>query len=262
VRAFSLDPAGRLTGPVQDLGLGQFGLDARQTQALVVLPDGRAVLSFRREAERFEDPPPPVVVTTRPRGGVFGEPVVVGTGLSDPRLTVAGDRATLTVVAGASCGDAGCSGLPRASVIGEDGVPGPLTGPELPNPRRAFAPWAVGSTLVFALKTGVQPFSREAPVRASSSGGPLQTLTAERASEPVALSLESGKVLALWATRKAFGAALAPSSGRFHRVRAPAGPPPSPYHYNATNRDARALGTRVIVAWARGKRVRVSTRAF
>ena len=71
-----------------------------------------------------------------------------------------------------------------------------------------------------------------------------------------------GRVLAVWATRKALGAALAGADGRFRRVSAPAGRPPAPFHTNATNRDIRAAGTHAIVAWAVGNRVRVSLRTF
>jgi hypothetical protein len=259
VRTLSLGADGRRIGAVQDLGLGQFGIDARETSALAVLPDGRAVLTFTREAEGG---PTPVVVTTRPHGGTFVEPVAVGDDLADPRVSVSGDRAVLTVTAIAGCGDSGCFGQPRASVLGADGLPGPLTGPALENPRRAFAPWAAGETVVFQLKTRVEPFSREAPVQASTGGGPLQTLTAERATEPVALPLPGGRILALWATRKALGAALAGPGGRFSRTSAPPGPPPPPYHSNPTNRDARAAGRYAIVAWARGTTVRVSIRRF
>jgi hypothetical protein len=265
VRAFSLGADGRRVGGVQDLGLGQFGLDARETSALAVLPDGRAVLAFTREVERNGQGPEPVVVTTRPHGGAFAEPVALSASdrVFEPRVTVTGDVAVITATLVAGCGDTGCAGQPRASVLGADGVPGPLVGPTVPNPRRAFAPWAVANVIVFQLKTGVQPFSREAPVRASlASGGPLQTLTPTRATEPVAVPLPGGRVLALWATRARLGAAVAGPDGRFQRTSAPSGPPPSPYHTNATNRDVRAAGAHVIVAWAHGKQVRVSLRSF
>ena len=184
VRAFSVGPDGRRVGAVQDLGLGQFGIDARQTSALAVLPDGRAVLVFTREAPRNAMGPTPAVVTTRPHGGTFAEPAALSAveELVEPRVTVSGDQAVLTAVASPSCGDAGCAGQPRVSVLGADGAPGPLSGPALANPRRAFGPWAASAgTIVFQLKTGVQPFSREAPVRASVTGGAaLQTLTAQR----------------------------------------------------------------------------------
>jgi hypothetical protein len=264
VRALSLDASGRLAGAVQDLGLGEFGIDARETSALAVLGDGRAVLAFTRETEPTGIEPTPVVVTTRPHGGTFAEPVALSATepLFEPRVTVSGDRAVLTATLIAGCGDTGCSGQPRASVLGADGTPGALTGPTVPNPRRAFAPWAAGNTIVFQLKTGVQPFSVEAPVRASTNGGALQTLTRQRATEPVALPLGGGRVLAVWSTRKALGAALAGADGRFKHTSAPSGPPPAPSHTNSTNRDVRAAGRQVIVTWAAGTTVRISMRRF
>src|SRR5215218_3975286 len=88
VRALTLDAAGRLLGRVQDLGAGDFGIDARPTQALAVAPDGRAVLTFRREAVAF-DAPEPVVVATRPHGGTFGTPVQLsGAPAADPRVAI------------------------------------------------------------------------------------------------------------------------------------------------------------------------------
>jgi hypothetical protein len=49
VRAVSLDAGGHALGPMQDLGLGHFGIDARPTAALAVDAAGRAVLAFTRE---------------------------------------------------------------------------------------------------------------------------------------------------------------------------------------------------------------------
>ena len=166
-----------------------------------------------------------------------------------------------------TCGDTSCAGQPRASRIAADGTPGPLAGPDLPKPNRAFAPWAAGHALLFQLKDRVEPFSRETPVRAvalraDGSVGPLQTLTRRRATEPVGLPLSGGRTLAVWATRSALDAALAGADGRFKPTTAPAGPPPAPYHTNATNRDARSAGRYAIVAWARGGIVRVSVRRF
>src|SRR4051794_32092531 len=86
VRAMSVDADGRLAGAVQDLGLGQFGIDARPTQSLSVLPDGRALLVFERESPNYTDPTPGVL-SARPHGGAFAEPAVVGAGLTDPRIT-------------------------------------------------------------------------------------------------------------------------------------------------------------------------------
>lgn len=263
VRTLSLDATGAPTAPPQDLGLGQFGLDARPTQALAVLPDGRAVLVFQREGEAYDDPDP-VVYALRPHGGTFGEPAVVGEGLTDPRVTVDGDRAVLSATMTTLCGDAGCAGRPRAIAVHPDGTLGAPVGPSLARPNRAFAPWATPNALVFQLKTTAKPFSREAPVRALSltAGGRLQTLTRAPATEPVALALAGGRTLAVWATRGGLGAALAGPDGAFAKTAAPSGPPPERYHSNPTNRDARAAGDYAAVAWARGHTVRVSVRRF
>jgi len=189
--------------------------------------------------------------------------VSIGDGLTGARVTVAGDRAALTVTQTTSCGDAGCAGQPRAVPLTPDLTPQPLQGPDLAKPNRAFGPWATPSTLVFQLKTGEQPFSREAPVRAVAlPGGPLQTLTSERATEPVALPIGGQSTLAVWANGRALGAALAGADGRFTKTAAPAGSPPQPYHFNSTNRDARSAGRYAIVTWVRGNVVRVSLRRF
>ncbi len=100
VRALSVDPAGRLLGAVQDLGAGQFGVDARPTQALAVGGDGRAVLTFTRESPSGAafDAPAPVVVSVRPHGGAFGAPVALaGAAAADPRVAV--DAAGRAVIA-------------------------------------------------------------------------------------------------------------------------------------------------------------------
>ncbi len=256
VRALSVDADGKLVGAVQDLGPGEFGIDARETQNLQVLPDGRALLVFQRESPAFGDPEP-VVLATRPHGGAFGEPVVVGTGMTSPRVT----GSTLTVIMTTVCGDTGCAGRPRSIAVNPDGTLGTPVGPELAKPNRAFAPWATASALVFLLKTGSRPFSKEAPVRAYAAGR-LQTLTTARAHEPVALALADGRTLALWATRTKLGAALANPAGTFKQTSAPSGPGPALYHNNPTNRDARSAGTYAIVAWARGRTVRISVRHF
>jgi hypothetical protein len=260
VRALSVDAGGRRVGGVQELGDGQFGIDARPTQSLAVLPDGRALLVFQRESASYQDPEP-VVFTTRPHGGAFTEPVVVGNGLTDPRVTVAGDRAALTVARTERCGDTGCAGAPQTIPVNPDGTLGPASGPTLTKPGRAFAAWATPTALVFLLKTGPKPFSKEAPVRAFANGA-LQTLTSKRAHEPVALALSGDRTLALWATRTKFGASLAGPDGAFKKTSAPAGPGPALYHFNPTNRDARSSGDWAIVTWSHGKTVRVSIRRF
>jgi hypothetical protein len=258
VRAMSIDADGRLVGSVQSLGRGQFGIDARPTQTLSVLPDGRALLVFQREDPSYENPSTPVVLATRPHGGAFGEPVVVGDGYTDPRLT----GSTLAVTETAGCGDSGCAGQPRVITVNPDGTLSAPTGPALENPRRAFAPWASATALVFLLKDGPHAFSREAPVRAYAADGKLQTLTTARANEPVALELTGNRTLAVWATRTKLGAALAGPDGTFKKTSAPAGPPPYVYHFNQTNRDIRSAGAWAIAAWQAKSTVRISVRHF
>jgi hypothetical protein len=262
VRALSLDADGRRIGAVQDLGRGEFGIDARPTSALAVLPDGRAVLTFQRDVEGSLSSGP-VAVAVRPHGGAFAPPVDLPGPLRDPRVTVAGDQAVISATAGVSCGDSGCSGNPRAfSITGA-----PLAAPDLDHPNRSFGAWAVRKALIFQRKDGPQPFSREAPVKAitfavDGSLGRVQTLTRVRSTEPIGLALDGGGTLALWATRKRLDAAFAGADGRFRGISAPSGAPPEPYHTNSTNRDARAGGRYAIVTWARGRTVRVSVRRF
>jgi hypothetical protein len=254
VRAMSVDADGRLVGAVQELGLGQFGIDARPTQSLSVLPDGRALLTFQRESPNYTDPTP-VVLAARPHGGAFTDPVVVGDGMTDPRIT----GSTLTVTMTSTCGDTGCAGQPRAIAVNPDNTLGTPAGPNLPKPNRAFAPWATPGALVFLLKSGPKPFSKEAPVRAFAHGK-LQTLTTQAAHEPVALALSDGRTLAVWATRSKFGAALAGPDGHFKPTSAPAGPAPYIFHFNQTNRDIRSAGRWAIVAWSTKTTVRISVR--
>lgn len=73
VRGLSLDQAGRRLGATQDLGTGDFGSDSRQTQALAVDRDGRAVFAFARPASEGYARTA-AVVSIRPHGGAFGEP--------------------------------------------------------------------------------------------------------------------------------------------------------------------------------------------
>ena len=180
VRALSLDAEGRRIGAVQDLGPGEFGIDARPTSALAVLPDGRAVLTFQRDVEGSASSGP-VAVAVRPHGGAFAPPADLPAPLRDPRVTVAGDQAVISATAGVSCGDSGCAGNPRAfSITGA-----PLAAPDLDHPTRSFGAWAVRKALIFQRKDGPQPFSREAPVKAitfevDGSLGRVQTLTRVR----------------------------------------------------------------------------------
>jgi hypothetical protein len=273
VRALSLDAVGRALGPVQDLGPGEFGIDARPTQAIAVDGAGRAVLTFRRESPpRGPAGPEPVVVATRPHGGTFGTPVEMpGAPAADPRVTVDGTgRALVAFTRIASRGDAGFFGSPAAANVLPDGTLSPPVGPALDFPRRAFAPSAaftnLGAALVFQLKPKPEPFGQEAPVHAvtidaNGTIGALQTLTSGRAKEPVAVPLTRGRVLVVWSGRKGIGASLA-VDGTFRKTAEPKGPPPSPFHSNPTNRDLRSAGRYAIFAWARAGRVRVAVRAF
>lgn len=177
VRVLSLDAAGRRIGDVQDLGAGQFGIDARPTQALAVGPDGRAVLAFGRQTPLGRPAPQPVVVATRPHGGTFGTPVVLpGPPAADPRVAVDGaGRALVTFTQIRSRGDAGVFGSPAVATVQPDGTLSAPLGPTLEFPGRAFAPSAAftsaGAALVFQLKTKSEPFVQEAPVRAVTGAG-------------------------------------------------------------------------------------------
>jgi hypothetical protein len=272
VRALSLDRAGRPLGPVQDLGAGQFGIDARPTQALAVDPDGRAVFTFTRQTPAsFGEGT--VVVTTRAHGGVFGEPVPVPGPAAEPRVAVGqGGRAVIAVARTESCAESACFGLPGVALLAAAGPPSTPFGPSLPQPGRAFSPIAAltagdAGVLVFQLKTKPSPFSKEAPVRAVAFGadgsvGSLQTLTPALANEPVVLPLTGGRVLALWADKRRLAAALAGPKGRFRKTAAPGGPPPETGHLNQTNRDLRTAGRYAIFAWEGNGRVRISARRF
>ena len=276
VRALSVDPAGRLLGAVQDLGAGRFGVDARPTQALAVGGDGRAVLTFTRESPSGAafDAPAPVVVSVRPHGGAFGAPVALaGAAAADPRVAVdAAGRAVIAATQIVSAGDAAVFGHPILAGVRADGSLAATIGPVLTHPQRAFAPSAAltrggAGVLVFQLKTEPAAFSTEAPVRAVAfdAGGGLgrrQTLTRGRAKEPVAAMLSRGRVLVVWSGRRGVGAALAGRDGAFAKTAEPTGPPPSPFHTNATNRDLRSAGRYAIFGWARDGRVRVALRRF
>lgn len=275
VRAMSLDPAGRQLGAVQDLGAGEFGIDARQTLALAVAPDGRAVLTFRRETPNtFPSAPEPVVFATRPHGGTFGAPVALpGDPAADPRVAIGEDGSTLIAATEIhSRGDAGFFGNPVVAAVGPTGAVGAPLGPELGSPKRAFAPTAVATgagrgVLVFQLKTSAEAFATEAPVRAvtirpDGSLGGLQSLTGGRAKEPVAMGLNGGRALTIWSGRRGLDARLAQFDGIFRKTAPPKGPPPRPFHTNSTNRDLRTAGPYAIFTWARDGRVRVTVRRF
>ena len=276
VRTLSLDPAGRRLGAVQDLGAGQFGIDARPTQSLAVGGDGRAVLAFTREipANAPLGTPAPVVVSVRPHGGVFATPVALaGPAAAGPRVAVDGTgRAVIAATQVSTRGDAGVFGGPIVAAVTPGGTLGAPHGPALRYPGRAFAPSVAltrggAGVLVFALKPKPEAFGTEAPVRAvafDAAGrfGALQTVTSGRAKEPVAMPLSGGRVLTMWSGGRGIGAALAGPDGTFAKTAEPKGPPPRPFHTNSTNRDLRTAGPHAIFTWARDGRVRVAVRRF
>jgi hypothetical protein len=277
VRVMSVDNRGQVRGAIQDLGPGEFGIDARPTQALAVDDAGRAILTFVPEA-RFSStaPAPTAVISTRPHGGAFSAPVALpGDTAADPRVAVGdGGRALIAATQVRSRGDAGVFGNPVVASIGPAGALGTPFGPAVDTPRRAFGPNAAftsggRSVLVFSLKTSSQPFETRAPVRAvaiSATGGigPLQTLTSARAKEPVVMPLAGGRALAMWSGERGLGAAFAGGDGKFNKTAEPAGPPPPPFHTNSTNRDLRTGGRYAIFTWSRDAdgHVRVSIRKF
>src|SRR5439155_23932507 len=130
-----------------------------------------------------------------PPGGAFGAPVpLAGDFYDEPGVSAAAGQVMIGAERATTCGDAGCAGFPQAAFLAPDGTHGPLAGPALAHPNRAFGPWAVptgagAGVLVFQLKQRAEAFSREAPVRAATVGadgtvGTLQTLTTGRAGEP------------------------------------------------------------------------------
>ncbi len=276
VRVMTLTGQGRLAGPVQELGPGQFGLDARPTMSLAVDDTGRAVLAYVPQAPFSVTTQPTAVVTTRPHGGIFGASVALGGDTADdPRVAVgAGGRAIIAATQVRSRGDAGSFGNPVVAGLSPAGALGAPFGPAVDAPRRAFAPSAAftgagRSVLVFQLKPSAQPFETRAPVKAvaiSGTGvlGELQTLTSSRAKEPVVFSLAGGRALTMWSGERGLGASLASGDGTFKKTATPNGPPPPPFHTNSTNRDLRTAGRYAIFAWSRDAdgRVRVSVRKF
>jgi hypothetical protein len=280
VRGLSLDRAGRRVGPARDLGPGVFGGDARQTQALAVDREGRAVFAFTRlETVAVPGPEPqvadvsvgPVMVSTRLHGRAFSEPVAVPGPAMEPRVAVrTGGRAVLATVRTDSCAESGCFGPPGVALIAAGAAPASPFGPSIDRPYRVFAPTAAltasnRGVLVFQLKTKRAPFSKEAPVRAvtfAADGtlGPLQTLTPARAHEPVVMPLSGGRALVVWAERQRIGAALTGPNGRFQTTAGPSGPPPNGGHINPTNRDLHTAGRYAIFAWEANGRARISVR--
>ena len=271
VRTFTLRPDGTLRLPPVELGLGQFGIDARPTRALAVDRLGRATLAFGTQGG-----PRGVLVARGTHGGQLANPRPLPSDGSvvDARVAAAAAGTSLVTATKATrCGDGGaCSGAPFVWRSGETGDPVALGGPQLDVPGRAFGPSvaplaAGGASLVFQLKDGSQPFARQAPVKAvritaNGTVGRLQTLTSRPAQEPVAVPLTGSRALVVWSGTRGFGAALADSRGAYRTVAPPVGPPPSSGHSNPTNRDVASAGRYVLVAWDRGGRVRLTLRRF
>ncbi len=192
----------------------------------------------------------------------------------NPRVAAAAARTSLVAATRVTrCGDGGaCSGAPFVWRSGETGDPVALGGPQRAVPGRAFGPSVAplgdsAASLVFQLKDGPQPFSRQAPVKAvtiaaDGTAGPLQTLTSRPAQEPVAVPLAGSRALVVWSGARGFGAALADGQGTYQTVAPPFGPPPSNGHSNPTNRDVASAGRYVLVAWDRNGRVRLTLRRF
>ncbi len=284
VRAMTLTPGGRLQGAIQDLGRGDFGIDARPTQALTVSDIGRAVLAFNRESTSSAGVTrSTAAVSFRPRGGVFTAPVeLTGDPTGDPRVAAEGGKSIVAATQIRSRGDAGLFGNPVLAWVGGGRTAawapavGPFApfGPTLSKPQRAFGPSVALTSgargvLVFQLKTSAQPFETRAPVHAVSISvdvpiGPIQTLTTSAAKEPVVMRLGAYGALAMWSGERGLGAALASHGGKFRTVATPKGPPPPPFHTNSTNRDLRTGGRWAIFTWSRDAdgRVRVSVRKF
>jgi hypothetical protein len=99
-------------------------------------------------------------------------------------------------------------------------------------------------------------------IHADGSLGGLQSLTGGRAKEPVTMGLDGGRALTIWSGRRGLDARLAQFDGIFRKTAPPKGPPPMPFHSNATNRDLRTAGSYAIFTWARDGRVRVTVRRF
>ena len=146
VRVMTLSAGGRLAGAIQDLGPGQFGIDARPTMSLAVDDTGRALLAFVPQAPFSPTARPTVVVTARPHGGAFGAPGRArrATRADDPRVAVGeGGRALIAATQVRSSGDAGSFGNPVVAGIDPAGALGAPFGPAVddPAPRvRARAP--------------------------------------------------------------------------------------------------------------------------
>jgi hypothetical protein len=270
VEALSLAADGRRVSGPQALGAGDFGNEARPVFALAVDGRGIATFAYRDTGVRTQPPFAATLVRVRPHGGAWTDPVEVD-GVVDARVTPHPDGgAVLAATRFGRRGDAANFGSPVSAVVAADGTTGPLQGPDLRYPGRAFTPSAVAlgadrRLLVHALKARPAAFSTLAPVAAETLfggvGSPdVRTLTAGQASEPIALPVAGRRALVLWAGARGWGDVLVGADGRRVPIAPPPGPPPTTAHFNATNRDARSAGRYVLLTWERAGRVRVSVR--
>jgi hypothetical protein len=272
LRALSLDAAGR-PGPIQELGLGHFGIDARPTFALAVDGVGTARLVAETESPPGSDEPPPhgVVVFSRPHGGAFGPATGIGgPNGADPRIAVGpGGRYAITWTETVRGGDTGRFGRPTLAVGQRETPLSAAAAPTISRPGRVFGPSTAWlgrrPVLVWQQRDAAAPFSPVAPARAAIlDGGAFarpQRLTRSDVSEPVVVALRGGRALTLWAGTRRFGAALSNRAGRFRPTAAPPGTA-SKVHFNSTNRDLRAAGRYAILTWSAAGRVHISVRRF
>jgi hypothetical protein len=279
VQTVSLRDDGRPEAPAQDLGRGFFGLSSPPAAALRVDADGRAILAFERELTPAEQADgstvAPVAVATRPHGGSFTartvpgstEGRIVGAGVS-----VRGSDAAISATVTERCGDAGCFGAPGLLRLGVGDTPTAATKPALRYPGRAFAPEVAAlpqrrSIVAFRQKTGVDPFSTRAPLRALAFGtdgqpGPVRVLSSRPVSAVRLVAVDRGvAALAVWSGERGFGAAAVSESGtpRFRRSQAPPLPPFTGY---GSNLDLAAAGPYALAAAGTPTGVRLTLRRF
>jgi hypothetical protein len=272
VQALDLTADARPAGPLQDLGPGDFGNEARPVFALAVDRAGTAFVAYRTDGEPIPNGPGPgTLVRARPHGRGWQDAGELP-GLVDARLTPrAAGGAVLAATKLTRSGDAGAFGAPVSALVSPVGTLGPLSGPALPQPGRAFGPSAVElgagrRLLVGSLRDRPAAFSPLAPVAAAVIGADgtlangMPFVTHARSSEPIALPLSGGRALVLWTGDRGWGVRLASPAGALRTTVAPPQGGPAPFHFNATNRDARSSRRHVIVAWERAGVVRVTTR--
>ena len=156
VQALDLTADGRPAGPLQDLGPGDFGDEARPVFALAVDRAGTAFVAYRTDEERVHGGPGPGTLVRARRHGSGWQDAEALPGLVDARVTPrAGGGAVLAATHLVRSGDAGAFGAPVSVLVAPGGALGPVIGPALPQPGRGFGPSAVelGVSL-----TGAAPF--------------------------------------------------------------------------------------------------------